>query len=52
MAKPIRAVRTLSGEDANIFVERMVAVENSKITKEQKKFAKEIEENMKSLLVC
>ena len=52
MAKPIRATPTLSGNEANIFLEKMIKIEDSRITFKQKRVAKEIKENMELLLVC
>jgi len=52
MAKPIRATPELKGEEANKFLEKMLKVEESRITTRQKEFSREIEENMRLLLVC
>jgi len=52
MAKPIKSTPELSGEEANKFLERMLKVEESKITKKQIQFSKEIEQNMKLLTIC
>jgi len=52
MAKPIRSTPTLMGAEADKFVERMLKVEKSRVTSEEKKFSKEMEKNMKLLVVC
>lgn len=52
MAKPIKATPELTGEEANEFLRKMIHVERSKVTQEQKRFAKEVEKNMSALLVC
>ena len=52
MAKPIKATPTLVGKEADRFIERMIRVENSKITQEQKRETKEIIQNIKALIVC
>lgn len=52
MAKPIRSTPELTGEEADKFLEKMIKVEESRITENQKIFAKEIEKNMSALLVC
>ena len=52
MAKPIRATPELVGEEADKFLEKMLNVEESKITVKQKSLAKEIEKNMELLVVC
>ncbi len=52
MAKPIRSTPTLVGEEANKFVERMLKAEKSRVTSGERKFSKEMEENMKLLVVC
>jgi len=43
MAKPIKSIHELTGEEADRFLEKMLEVEKSKITNKQKMFAKEIE---------
>lgn len=52
MAKPIKSTPELSGEEANKFLERMIKVENSKITLKQRELSREIERNMKLLTIC
>lgn len=52
MAKPIKSTPVLNGEEANAFLKKMLEVERTRITLRQKQFAKEIKENMASLLVC
>jgi hypothetical protein len=52
MAKPIKATPELTGEEADKFLRRMIKVERTKITPEQRRFAIEIEKNMSNLLVC
>jgi hypothetical protein len=52
MAKPIRSTPELTGEEADKFLEKMITVEQSKITVKQRSFAKEIERNMSQLVVC
>ena len=45
MAKPIRSTPTLVGEEANKFLERMIVVENSPISKTDKELAEQIKAN-------
>jgi len=52
MAKPIKSTPELVGKEADIFLEKMIKVDNSRITSKQKSFAKEIDKNMKLLIVC
>lgn len=52
MAKPIKSTPELTGEEADNFLKKMLAVERSRVTVKQKQFAKEMQENMNSLLVC
>ena len=52
MAKPIKATPELTGEEANRFLRKMIDIEGSKITYEQRNFAKEIEKNMSVLTIC
>ncbi len=52
MAKPIKSTPELSGEEANEFLKKMLKMEESKITREQIQFSKEIEQNMKLLTIC
>lgn len=52
MAKPIKATPQLTGQEADVFLRRMIKVETSRVTSKQKAFAEEIEKNMKLLLVC
>jgi hypothetical protein len=52
MAKPIKSTPELAGKEADKFLERMIKVEQSKITFKQSSFAKEIKKNMSQLVVC
>jgi len=52
MAKPIKSTPELTGEEANKFLEKMMRIENSRITDKQRLRAKEIEKNMSLLVVC
>lgn len=52
MAKPIKSTPELTGEEANKFLEKMIKMEQSKITTKQRSLAKEVERNMSQLLVC
>ncbi len=52
MAKPIKSTPELTGEEADKFLEQMIIIEKSKVNSQQKKFAKEIKQNMKLLSVC
>jgi len=52
MAKPIKSTPELTGEEADRFLERMILLERAKINPQQKRLAKEIEQNMGLLLVC
>jgi hypothetical protein len=52
MAKPIKSIPTLSGREADIFIEKMLAKEKAPVTDKEKQLAKSIEYNMKLLLVC
>ncbi|GAH45235.1 unnamed protein product [marine sediment metagenome] len=52
MAKPIKLTPQLTGIEADKFLEKMIKVENSKTTHNQKIFAKDIKKNMNELLVC
>lgn len=52
MAKPIKSIPELRGAEADLFLEKMIKLENSKITPRQKRFAREIEKNMKLLVVA
>ena len=52
MAKPIKSIHELKGEEANNFLEKMLRIENAKITDKQENFAREIEKNMNQLLIC
>lgn len=52
MAKPIKSTPELTGEEADKFLRRMITVERTKVTPEQKRFAREMERNMSNLLVC
>lgn len=45
MAKPIRATPELKGEDADNFLRKMILVEKSPITKQDRELIKEIESN-------
>jgi len=42
MAKPIRATPELKGEDADNFLRKMILVEKSPITKQDKELVKQI----------
>jgi len=50
MAKPIKSIPELTGEKANKFLEKMIRIENSRISDKQKLRAREIEKNMSLLL--
>lgn len=52
MAKPIRSIPELQGSEADLFLKRMIKLESSRVNSQQKKFAKEIEKNMKLLVVA
>ena len=52
MAKPIKATPILVGKDADVFVEKMMKVENSRITIRQRRIARQIKKNMCVLTVC
>ena len=52
MAKPIRATPTISGEDAEKFISKMISIDRSKITKQDRKIAEEILKNSKFFIVC
>ena len=52
MAKQIKQIPTLSGEDADKFLERMIKVENSKRTSKQIEISKKIDEVMSKLTIC
>jgi hypothetical protein len=52
MAKQIKQIPTLSGKDANIFIERMIKVENSKKNSKQIEISKKIDEVMSKLTIC
>jgi len=45
MAKPIRATPELKGEDADNFLRKMILVENSPITNQDKELVRQIESN-------
>jgi len=47
MAKPIRATPKLSGKDATRFINKMICLEKSKVSKADKELAKQIEANSK-----
>jgi Fe2+ or Zn2+ uptake regulation protein len=49
MAKPIKSTPTLEGEEADKFIEKMLTVEESKITAQQKKIIERIKQNMREL---
>ena len=52
MAKPIRATPELRGEIADKFIRKMISIENSKMTKEDKKLLREIKENSAYFVIC
>ncbi len=52
MAKPIKSVQILKGREADVFVERMLAKERARVTTQERRLARQIDENMKLLLVC
>lgn len=52
MAKPIRSTPELEGHKADEFLKKMLKVEESRVTYQQKEFAKEIKKNMNLLQVC
>ncbi len=52
MAKPIRSTPELKGELANKFLSRMIKMENSKITRQDKVLSKEIKANAPYFVVC
>lgn len=52
MAKPIKSTPELTGDEANKFLERMIKVENSKITAKQRCLREEMEQNMKELVIA
>jgi hypothetical protein len=52
MAKPIRATPTLEGKEADEFIRKMLIVEKSKITAQQKKIIQRIKQNMEELVIC
>ena len=45
MAKPIRATPELKGEDADKFLRKMILVEKSPITNQDKELVRQIESN-------
>lgn len=49
MAKPIKSTPHLIGVEANEFLKKMIEIENSRTTYQQKEFARKIEKNMKEL---
>ena len=52
MAKPIKSIPTLSGREADIFVEKILAKERAPITDKEKQLVREMEKNMNLILVC
>ncbi len=52
MAKPIKATPTLVGKEADMFIEKMMNVESSRLTAKQKREAIKIRENMEILTIC
>lgn len=51
MAKQIKATPELKGEEADNFLKKMIKLESSRVNTQQKRFAKEIEQNMKLIVV-
>jgi len=52
MAKPIRATPSISGEDAEKFIRKMILVDRSQINRQDKEIAEDIEKNSKFFVTC
>ena len=47
MAKPIRATPELKGQEANNFIEKMIYIENTPISKKDKSLVDDLKANVK-----